>query len=573
MKKGNSTILGISYNSTAEAVIIKNGSIVCAIAEERLNRIKNWYGIPKQSIEWVLKEAGLTMSDIDIIATHDGTRIEEDRNPLFERQAELIRTSKTIDNKRKEAQLKILWEKFNHVEEVIRHRHITYIKKLESLGPPVYRVGHHMAHAASAYFTSGWDTCYVLTADGWGSDISNGLYQCRSGKLKEVANSSIIDSLGYFYGSITKYLGFTPHKHEGKVLGLSGHGNPEKLRSFFSRMIGFDHARKSFRGFMENGYYVPIFDNPWLAEALRNESREDVAAGAQRVLEDTILEYVKTMLPPNSKLCLAGGIFANVLLNQKIALLPKRAEIYVYPNMGDGGLAVGSALYAYSQLTSLRPKAIDTVYWGPEYSDKNIESVLKSSSVSYKKIKNIETVVAGLLADGHVVARFNGKMENGPRSLGNRSVLYRPDDPSVNDWLNKKLKRTEFMPFAPVTLVEHVRDCYREWKKYVRPASFMTVTCDCTRLMRKMSPGVVHVDGTARPQYIRRSQNPSYYKILKEFYKRTGNPSLINTSFNMHEEPIVCSPSDAVRAFLDSELPYLAIGGYLVTRTDASKSI
>ncbi len=572
MRKKNITILGISYNSTAEAAIIKNGVVVCAIAEERLNRIKNWYGIPKRSIEWVLQEAGLTMSDIDIIATHDGTNIEEDRKPLFERQAELIRASETIDSKRKEAQLKILWEKFKHVEEVIHHRHVTYIKELESFGPPVYRVSHHTAHAASAYFTSGWDNCYVLTADGWGSDMSNGLYQCRQGKLKEVSNSSIIDSLGYFYGSITKHLGFKPHRHEGKVLGLSGHGNPKKLELFFSRMIGFDHTRKSFRGFMENGYYVPIFDNPWLAEALRNESREDIAAGAQRVLEDVILEYVKTMVPTKSKLCLAGGIFANVLLNQKIALLPKMAEIYVYPNMGDGGLAVGSALYAYSQLTSLRPKVIDTVYWGPEYSAKDIESVLKNSNVLYKKIKNIETVTARLLADGHVVARFNGKMENGPRSLGNRSVLYRPDDPSVNDWLNKKLKRTEFMPFAPVTLVEHARECYRGWKKYARPATFMTVTCDCTRIMKKMSPGVVHVDGTARPQYISRSQNQSCYKILKEFYKRTGNPNLINTSFNMHEEPIVCSPYDAVRAFLDSDLPYLAIGDYLVTPNGAGKS-
>ena len=573
MKKKGTIILGISYNSTAEAVIIKNGSVVCAIAEERLNRIKNWYGIPRQSIEWVLKEAGLTMSDIDIIATHDGTHIEEDRKPLFERQAELIRASKTIDRKRKEAQLKILWDKFNHVEEVIRHRHVTYIKELESFGPPVYRVSHHMAHAASAYFTSGWDNCYVLTADGWGSDMSNGLFQCRSGTIKEVNNSSIIDSLGYFYGSITKYLGFTPHKHEGKVLGLSGHGNPEKLKSFFSKMIGFDRTRGSFRGFMENGYYVPIFDNPWLAEVLPNESREDIAAGAQRVLEDVILEYVKKMVPPRSNLCLSGGIFANVLLNQKIASLPNRAQVYVYPNMGDGGLAVGSALYAYSQVTSLRPKAIGTVYWGPEYSDKDIESVLKTSNVPYKKIKNIETVVARLLADGNVVARFNGRMENGPRSLGNRSVLYKSDDPSVNDWLNKKLKRTEFMPFAPVTLIEYARDCYRGWKKHERPATFMTITCDCSRLMKKMSPGVVHVDGTARPQFIRRSQNPSYYKILREFHKRTGNPSLINTSFNMHEEPIVCSPSDAVRAFLDSELPYLAIGNYMVTHRDAGKNI
>ena len=319
---------------------------------------------------------------------------------------------------------------------------------------------------------------------------------------------------------------------------------------------------------MENGYYSPNFDNPWLTEALKNHSREDIAAGAQAALETVVLKYIQELIPQKTKLCLAGGIFANVLLNQKILALPNVSDIYVYPNMSDGGLAVGSALYAYSQIARLKPKAIDHVYWGPDYNDREIVTALNKYKLSYKKIGKIEKKIAELIAAGHVVARFNCKMENGPRALGNRSVIYKPNDPLVNDWLNKKLKRTEFMPFAPVTLAEHAQDCYHLIKNHVRPANFMTITCDCTNWMKKVSPGVIHVDGTARPQLISRSQNQSYYKIIKEFYKLTGNPTLINTSFNMHEEPIVCSPSDAIRAFLDAQLPYLAIGSYLIANNN-----
>lgn len=564
--KDDTIILGVCYNSTAEAAIVKNGRIVCAIGEERLNRVKNWFGIPMLSINWVLKEAGLSIDDIDYVSTHDGTKPLESRIPLFSEVAERISNSTEIDEARKEAQLKILWDKYNRVTYVVNTRHEEYIKQLESFGIKVMRTAHHLSHAASVYFTSGWNECFALTADGWGSDASNGLYQCKEGTIEMIAHSSIIDSLGYFYGSVTKHLGFTPHKHEGKVLGLAGHGNPEKLAPFFRKMVGFDKENRTFKGYMEKGFYVPLHDNPWLAEALRGEKREDVAAGAQRVLEEVVLEYVRTMIPPGSKLCLAGGIFANVLLNQKILLLPNVAEVYVYPNMGDGGLAVGSALYLYSMLKPFKSWRMDNVYWGAEYNDDEIKEVLEIFNLDYEYLPDIEKTVAEILADGNVVARFNGRMEYGPRALGNRSVLYRPDDPSVNDWLNKKLKRTEFMPFAPVTMIEHAADCYNLKKNVIRPAAFMTITCDCTDKMKKMSPGVVHVDGTARPQLIERSQNPSYYSILENFYKLTGNPTLINTSFNMHEEPIVCSPEDAVRAFLDAELPYLAIGHFLVKR-------
>ncbi len=559
-------ILGISFTSTAEAAIVKNGKVVCAIAEERLNRIKNWFGIPKLSVEWVLKEAGLSTDDIDFVTTHDGTEPFVSRKPIFDKMAELVSASKEIDGTKKEAQLKILWDKYDHVTKVINERHEEYIKEIEGFGRPVKKVDHHLAHATGAYFTSGWDECYVLTADGWGADASSGLFKCEDGKIERVAHSSIIDSLGYFYGSVTKYLGFTPHKHEGKVLGLAGHGDPKRLAPFFRKMVGFDKANKTFRGFMENGFYVPLHDNPYLADALKGEKREDVAAGAQRVLEEVVLEYIQELVPAPSKLCLAGGIFANVLLNQKILALPNIAEVFIYPNMGDGGLAVGSALYHYSKENSLKPYQIDNVYWGPEYTDEEIKEEIEKYNLKYEKLPNIEEVVARLLAEGNVVARFNGKMEYGPRALGNRSVLFKPDDASVNDWLNKKLKRTEFMPFAPVTLREYASEYYELFKNIERPATFMTTTLSCTTKMKEMSPGVVHIDGTARPQLVTKEQNPSYYSIIENFYKITGNPTLINTSFNMHEEPIVCSPDDALRAFVAAELPYLAIGNFLVKK-------
>jgi len=188
-----------------------------------------------------------------------------------------------------------------------------------------------------------------------------------------------------------------------------------------------------------------------------------------------------------------------------------------------------------------------------------------------EKPDNIEQEIAKVLAEGKVVARFDGRMEYGPRALGNRSILYQPNDVSVNDWLNKKLKRTEFMPFAPVTMADHADKCYKNLKGQEYAAGFMTIAMDCTDFMKNTSPGVVHVDGTARPQLVSRKDNESYYKIIEEYNKITGIPGIINTSFNMHEEPIVCSPEDAVRAFKDSQLDYLAIGPYLVSYSSQSK--
>jgi carbamoyltransferase len=241
--------------------------------------------------------------------------------------------------------------------------------------------------------------------------------------------------------------------------------------------------------------------------------------------------------------------------------------------MGDEGLAVGAALAqsvssGQAMATSMGPGELQDVYFGPSYGAKEIESALAEQGTDAEYIPDIERKIAELLAAGSVVARFDGRMEYGPRALGNRSILYQPTDSTVNDWLNRRLKRTEFMPFAPVTLEEFADQCYENLEGARYPARFMTITFDCTPWMKQHCPAVVHVDGTARPQLINRKINLRYYRIVDEYRKITGLPSLINTSFNMHEEPIVCCPADAIRAFKDADLDYLAMGNYLLSNRD-----
>jgi carbamoyltransferase len=244
--------------------------------------------------------------------------------------------------------------------------------------------------------------------------------------------------------------------------------------------------------------------------------------------------------------------------------------------MGDEGLALGAAYAVAAELgreqgVPLEPRKLTDVYLGPTYGAPEIERAIADAGLTAEPLSDVAPRAAELLAEGRVVARSDGRMEYGPRALGNRSVLYQPTDPTVNDWLNKHLARTEFMPFAPVTLAECADECYRDLDGARYAAEFMTITFACTPWLHERCPAVVHVDGTARPQLVRRDQNPEYYRILEEYRKLTGLPVLINTSFNMHEEPIVCTPADAVRAFVQGELDYLLLGNYLVRGRGADR--
>ncbi|MFZ5801149.1 MAG: carbamoyltransferase C-terminal domain-containing protein, partial [Candidatus Omnitrophota bacterium] len=403
-------------------------------------------------------------------------------------------------------------------------------------------VSHHLSYLSSAYYLSGWRECLVGVIGGTGSPQAMAFYKAKNGKFELLAESLMPHSAGNFYALITIILGFDPYRHPGKITGLAAYGNPDIAYAKVKALLGVDGLalrlnyplyRRCLDDYRAHKRIPPYFSGC---------QPQDLAAAFQKRLEECILEILSQVVKATGlrNIALAGGVTANVRLNQKISELKEIDEVYIHPGMGDVGLALGAALYVAAQQGYTFTR-LQNLFLGPEYSKKEIELALKKSGLRYKKIERIEEKAAELLSEGKVVARFAGRLEYGPRALGNRSILYQTTDTSVNDWLNKKLRRSEFMPFAPVTLAEFADKCYQNIDGNGYTAKFMTITFNSTDYMQKVSPAVVHIDGTARPQILSKEDNPRFYKILKSYHKLTGIPNLINTSFNIHEEPIVCS--------------------------------
>jgi carbamoyltransferase len=305
----------------------------------------------------------------------------------------------------------------------------------------------------------------------------------------------------------------------------------------------------------------------------RSDTPADISAAFQTVLEETQMATFGANLALSGRqktaVCLSGGTFANVKLNQRFLEHAGVDSVFVIPPMPDEGQPLGAAIGSLQRhdRSHWRPDRLPDVFLGPDFTEPQMEAAIKQANLTYTRPKDMEATVAELLHQGRIVARFAGRMEYGPRALGNRSILAQPTDPAVNDWLNKRLKRTEFMPFAPSVLDTAVDKLFTgPFRKGLYSAEFMTITFDCTPWMRQHCPAVVHVDGTARPQIVTPTSNPSYYRIIQEYEKRSGLPVVINTSFNMHEEPIVCTPADAVRSFTQGHLDVLALGPFLVTQ-------
>ena len=557
-------ILGINYLSESSVALIENGKLKYAISEERLNRVKNWWGNPYRAIDFVLKETNNKLKDIDLFATHGLSSLKNfipDKD-IYNNKIKEILISK-LDLKTKRIQINFLKSRFEH-EAKTRKRNLIKINSLKKKFKKLDIYDHHKAHAASAYFYSGWKKCYVLTVDGWGDDSSSKLYRADNGKLTQLTNTSSIDSLGYFYGSITKLLGFKPHRHEGKILGLAAFGNYKKAYSHISKMISYDKFNKCFKGNFEKGLYQSKFDNLNIKFLTKKYSCEDIAAATQKRIEEVIIEFIKDNIKEKSKIALAGGVFSNVKINQKISELKNIKEVFIYPNMGDGGLAVGCAILSHNKHKKFFPRKTENMYLGPKFSNSFVLNQIKKYKLKYIKVSSPQKFIAKKLHEGFVVALFQGRMEFGPRSLGNRSIFVSACDKSVNDWLNKKLKRTEFMPFAPITIKKYANEMYYDLDKKKLASKFMTITTKCTKKAKKISPAAVHIDNTARPQIIEKKDNVKIFNVLKEYFKISNIPNLINTSFNVHEEPIVCNPNDAIRAFKTSKLDYLYIEDYIV---------
>ncbi len=427
--------------------------------------------------------------------------------------------------------------------------------KAFSLEGKLQRFNHHDTHAANAFYSSGYDKALLVTLDGYGSGNCGGVYQGDESGLTPLIKFTFPNSLGQFYEMVTSALGFKPGRHEGKIVGLAAYGNPEILGPILRERFVIENGDIKIRASM----------NYYFARALAQKyAKRDVAAAYQTVLEQVTKEVCEYWVKKTGlrNVAVSGGVNANVKLNQRIHEIDGVDSVFVYPNMGDGGCGTGAAMLAFDK--SVRSKPVDNVYHGPSYTDAEIEAELKTNDLQFDKPASVEESVGELLAKNHIIARFNGRMEYGPRALGNRSVLYSAHDPEVNLWLNHQLGRTEFMPFAPAVLESEKYNLFHNCEGCEKTSEFMTVTFDCTDLMAEKCPAAVHVDKTARPQFVSERSNASFHKIISAYHRITGVPSVINTSFNMHEEPIVCSPKDAVRAFLLGNIDYLAIGDYLV---------
>ncbi len=579
-------ILGIYHpaqgvgHDTGVALVDAAGQPVAAQSEERFTRVKMDGGFPFRALESLLRATGVTPRELAAVAVPFMSAPRQIAEG-FRLLAASVRDPSILRR-----QLRDRWQgdRFQHgmaqigaYDYLDRYRRRLRDVRDEDGRPtladwraflahagldrvPLVRVDHHLAHAAGAYYTSGFDECLVITADGLGALKSSIVAVGRQGRLRVLSRTFYPHSPGGFWELVTVVCGFHHMKHGGKITGLAAYGNRDApcyrvLRSW----LEVDGLRLRSR-----------LDPVAVRSALDGIPREDIAAAAQRRLEEVITALVRHAVRRTGlrRVALSGGVFANVRLNQAVAALDEVDEVYVFPAMGDEGLGLGAALYAVAQRNGLRPFRLPHVYLGAEFTEAEMAAALADQGLVAERLADQELAghVAELLVAGQVVALFRGRMEFGPRALGHRSILYHTTDPTVNDWLNKRLDRTEFMPFAPVTLDEAADRCYENLDRCRYASEFMTITCPCAPWMRQVSPAVVHVDGTARPQILRREVDPFYYEILRRYFERTGIPSLINTSFNMHEEPIACSPADAVRAFQLGHLDALVMGPFLVTQ-------
>lgn len=569
-------ILGLGDHIDCGSALVDDGKVVAAVNDERLVREKMVFGVPRRSIREVMDIAGVTPEQIDAVAIgtvnqHIVPEYTDFRDGWFGLERSWFKDllfavgSRAARFRDSVPWLEDLYYLVRKPAYAKRRRTLRRILADEfDIEAPVRFVDHHTCHATAAYYSSAFGPeATVLTIDGGGDGISAKAFDVTDGRIRQLVEVPSFDSLGAFYSYITQISGFKAGRHEGKITGLSARGEPEYV-DLLDSLITYRDGKFHNVG---NIFFHSAVEQ--LRELLPDDvDREDLAASIQQHTENMVLAFARHWIRDTGHpdVALAGGLFGNVRINQEIHELPEVRRCFVHPGMSDCGMGIGAALEVhYDREPRPEPdtRCMEDVYLGPEYSEEEMRSALDGSSVDYERPADLEAEVAELLSEGAVVARFAGRMEYGPRALGNRTIMYQPTDPSVNEWLNEALDRTEFMPFAPATLEEEAGRCYRNLEGAERTARFMTMTFDCTEWMRERCAGVVHVDGTARPQVVREEDNPGFHRIIREYDRITGLPSIINTSFNLHEEPIVCTPEDAVRAFRIGHLDYLAMGPFL----------
>jgi carbamoyltransferase len=575
-------VLGISGSHESSACVFADGQLVSAVSEERLTRKKgDGYRLPGLAIDRVLAAAGLVRTDVDhIAATYDYFPEPYCRRPDWNKELErkVSRLAKRVAG-RSPSQQYLVRQILAHLRTGGAGRFEDYFRIPEFLAGEGFRpdatvrfIDHHLAHAAGAALYSGFPAAAVITMDGEGDlDVHHTSSVLADGRLRCLHVSDTPgNSPGHFYMWITELLGFRPLRHEGKVLGLAAFGDPQPLYAAFKRALRVAGDGNGFDSDFAGRPRAEEHRKEFLAEAIRGYSRENVAAAAQTVFEEVIVGIVRNFTRATGQRYLAvnGGVFANVKLNQRIAALPEVERLFVFPGMSDTGNSVGAAVMVLDKLDPgyLRRNAhaLCDVYLGPGFTNDEIQVELDRRGLEYERLDDDALVerTARAIHRGVVVGWFQGRMEFGPRALGNRSMIARPTEASINKSLNDRLDRTEFMPFAPSALAEYADELFENVEPSRHTAEFMTITYDVKKHWHDRIPAVVHVDGTARPQLVRKDRNPLYWRVIDRYRQLSGIPLVLNTSFNVHEEPIVCEPKEAAQALVDNRVDCLAIGNF-----------
>jgi len=580
-------ILGINaYHGNASAALVCDGKLVAAVEEERFNRVKYAAGFPAAAIRYCLKEAGITLADLDHVAVP--------RNPYARLGTKLFYALRMPSFARERA--KVL-TKFTGIPTALAGAFDSDPAKIKS---KFHRVEHHQAHLASTFFVSPFENAALLSADGLG-DFASSMWGMGSGNRMRIDGAiAFPHSLGLYYSAVTQYLGFLKFGDEYKVMGLAAYGQPAYLEAFrdilrfssnggdFGFKLGLDyftHHKTGPEMSWAESDQTPILGKMFsdaMARLLGAPARQpdepleqrhrDLASTLQARLEEVYLGMLQKLAAKTGAkaVCLAGGVAFNCVANGKIFDATPFEQVYVHPAAGDAGLAVGAAYYVWHQILGQpRSFVMNHAYWGPGYSPEEIRTAVHSSSVSqggytiaeYQEEELLRRTAA-IIAEGKILGWYQGRAEWGPRALGNRSIVADPRRPEMKEILNRRIKHREiFRPFAPSILAEKTG----EWFEKSHPSPFMNLAYSVLPEKRDKIPAPTHVDGTGRLQTVAREANPRYYALISEFERQTGVPVVLNTSFN-DNEPIVCRPEEALDCFLRTQMDALVLGDILITR-------
>jgi carbamoyltransferase len=571
-------ILGMNaYHADAAAVLLKDGEIVAAAEEERFNRIKHSAGFPALAIHYCLRQAGIGIEEVSHVGIAQVPNAHLINDQTFVLHNRLMFTHQGLDRLRSV-------EKIRNIKAVMAEA----LQAPESaLTMPFHNLEHHIAHMASAFLVSPFGQAAILSIDGFG-DFCSTMQGFGAGIKIDKLNSILFPhSLGLFYTSVSQYLGFEQYGDEGKVMGLAPYGEPKYLDrmleivqatdpgSYVLNLAYFTHHISGVEMSWEEGpphigriysdKFCEVFGPPRMPDGEITDHHRNVAASLQKCLEFHLFRILNDLhrRTDSTNLCLAGGVAYNSVANGLIKKNTPFRECFIQPAAGDSGTALGVAFNIWNTLLEKpRNYQMQHAYLGPESSEEELEQALHSYGASYQRYEDIEERAAELLASGKIVGWFQGRMEFGPRALGNRSILADPRQEEIKDILNRRIKHREsFRPFAPSVLEE----CVDEYFEDAVESPFMLMVFKVRPEQRSKIPAIRHVDQTGRVQSVSKTMNLRFWKLIDSFRKRTGIPLLLNTSFN-ENEPIVCTPQDALNCFATTKMDALVLGNFLLSR-------